>query len=159
MALLLSLTKAPAGYCTHFDGERHLISGVALSNLAGISMRSEKPVCLLVVEDESLLRMDTVYELEDEGFKVLDAPNADAAILILEQNADIRLIFTDINMPGSMDGLKLAHYVRKRWPPVRIIVTSGKRDLIQEEMPADSFFMTKPYEHAALKEKIWEMVA
>ena len=122
-------------------------------------MRSEKPVCLLVVEDESILRMDTVYVLEDEGFKVSEASNADAAVLVMEQNADIRLIFTDINMPGSMDGLKLAHYVRKRWPPVKLILTSGKRDLGGEELPADSFFMAKPYEHAALKEKIWELVA
>lgn len=117
-----------------------------------------KSVCILVVEDESLLRMDTASFLEEEGFKVLEAHNADEAILILEKHAKIRLIFTDIHMPGSMDGLKLAHYVRRRWPPVRIILTSGKRDLVDEEMPADSFFMTKPYEHSALKQKIYEMV-
>ena len=127
--------------------------------LAGILMRSENSLRVLVVEDESLLRMDTAYFLEEEGFKVLEAQNADAAILILEKHKEIRLIFTDIHMPGSMDGLKLAHYVRRRWPPVKIILTSGQRDLVDEEMPVDSFFMTKPYGHSTLKQKICEMVA
>jgi two-component system, response regulator PdtaR len=120
-------------------------------------MRSLNSVCVLVVEDESLVRMETVDFLVEEGFSVLQAHNADAAILILEKHAEIRLIFTDIHMPGSMDGLKLAHYVRRRWPPVRIILTSGKRDLVEEEMPVDSLFMTKPYRHSTLKQKICEM--
>ena len=122
-------------------------------------MRPENPLCVLVVEDENLLRMDTVYFLQEEDFKVLEAHNADAAILILEKHKEIRLIFTDVHMPGSMDGLKLAHYVRRRWPPIKIILTSGKRDLFDEEMPVDSFFMTKPYGHSTLKQKICEMVA
>jgi CheY-like chemotaxis protein len=79
-----------------------------------------KPVpAVLIVEDEALIRMDTASLIEDAGFKVHEAGNADEAIRILELHDEIRLIFTDVNMPGSMDGLKLAHYVRGRWPPVK----------------------------------------
>lgn len=120
---------------------------------------SGKIVCVLVVEDDVFLRMDTVNILEDDGFKVFEALNADEAIQILENNLEIRLVFTDIEMPGSMDGLKLAHYVRKRWPPIKLIITSGKYNLADGDAPDSSFFMTKPYGHAALKQKIWEMVA
>ena len=80
---------------------------------------------VLVVEDEALVRLSTREEIEAAGFKVYEAHNADEAIRLLEANPDIELIFTDVDMPGSMDGVKLAHYVRKRWPPVKIIVTSG----------------------------------
>ena len=89
-----------------------------------------KPIpAVLIVEDEPLIRMGTASLIEDAGFKVHEAGNADEAIRILELHDEIRLIFTDVNMPGSMDGLKLAHYVRGRWPPVKIIVTSGKATL------------------------------
>src|ERR1700690_1724773 len=83
-------------------------------------------VAVLVVEDESLIRMGMISSLEDDGFLIYEAGNADEAICMLEEHAEIRLVFTDINMPGSMDGLKLAHYARGRWPPVKIIVTSGQ---------------------------------
>eukprot|EP01035_Chromulina_nebulosa_P042709 gene42709-57821_t len=81
-------------------------------------------ITVLVVEDEILVRMDIAMSLEAEGFVVLEAANADEAIDILNSRSDIRLMFTDIDMPGSMDGLKLAMAVRDRWPPVKIIVTS-----------------------------------
>ena len=80
---------------------------------------------VLIVEDEILLRMDATEALESAGLVVVEAGSADEAILILEQRDDINLIFTDIHMPGSMDGLKLAHFVKDRWPPIRIIATSG----------------------------------
>ena len=80
---------------------------------------------ILVVEDDFLLSLDTSEALEDAGYDVIAAANADEAIKVLETRNDIRTIFTDINMPGSMDGLKLAAAVRDRWPPVHIIVTSG----------------------------------
>jgi two-component system, response regulator PdtaR len=80
-------------------------------------------VAVLVVEDEHLIRMDTASFLEAAGFAVYEADNAADAIRILELDDEIRLIFTDINMPGSMDGLGLAHYVSGRWPPVKIIIT------------------------------------
>ena len=82
-------------------------------------------ICVLIVEDEFLLRADAVEFMEHSGFTVYEASNADEAIELLELHNDIRAVFTDIHMPGTMDGLKLAHYVRGRWPPVKLIITSG----------------------------------
>ena len=82
-------------------------------------------------------------ELEDAGHEVVVAGNTDAAIAILETRADIHLVFTDIDMPGSMDGLELAAYVRDRWPPVHIIITTGKNKPL--EIPANALFIPKPY--------------
>ena len=75
----------------------------------------------------------------------MEAFNADEAIAILEADPDIRLLFTDVDMPGSMDGLKLAAAVRDRWPPIRIIVTSGHRTVEALDMPQESLFFGKPY--------------
>src|SRR4029079_550967 len=94
-----------------------------------MSVTYVKPATVLVVEDESLIRMDIVDCLEEAGFLIAEASNADEAINILQSRADIRLVFTDIHMPGSMDGLKLAAFVRKRWPPIKIIVTSGHTEV------------------------------
>ena len=89
-----------------------------------MSLRSNRPV-VLIVEDEFLLRMLALEMIEDAGFDVVDAVNADEAIAILEGRPDIHIVFTDIQMPGSMDGLKLAAFVRDRWPPIKIVATSG----------------------------------
>ena len=98
---------------------------------------------VLVVEDEILIRELVAEELEEAGFTVITAKDADYAISILEARQDIHLVFTDIDMPGSMDGLKLAAAVRDRWPPVHIIITTGKvRPL---EIPANALFIPKPY--------------
>ena len=80
---------------------------------------------MLIVEDEFLLRMDAVDMIAAAGFEVVEAANADEAIEILEARRDITVVFTDIQMPGSMDGLKLARAVRGRWPPIKIVATSG----------------------------------
>src|SRR4051794_6732216 len=100
---------------------------------------------VLVVEDESLIRFVICEGLVAEGYEVLTADNADRAIEILESRNDITTIFTDIEMPGSMDGLKLAAAVRDRWPPVNIVITSGKLRPRAEQMPANSLFLAKPY--------------
>jgi CheY-like chemotaxis protein len=84
------------------------------------------PTVVLVVEDEMLLRMRAVDMVEDAGFTPVEAVDADEAVAILESRSDIALLFTDIQMPGSMDGLKLAHAVHERWPPIRIILVSGQ---------------------------------
>lgn len=84
-----------------------------------------------------------VEELKGAGFDVVPAENADHAIAILEARQDIHLLFTDVDMPGSMDGLRLAAAVRDRWPPVHIIITSGK--VRPPEIPANALFIAKPY--------------
>jgi CheY-like chemotaxis protein len=110
-----------------------------------LSSGSKTPA-ILIVEDELLLRLDTAGALEDAGFQVVEAANADEAIRILEARSDIRVVFTDVHMPGSMDGLKLAHAVRNRWPPVKIIVTSGHERVAEEDLPAGGRFFAKPYD-------------
>jgi two-component system, response regulator PdtaR len=103
------------------------------------------PHAVLVVEDDPLLRMHAVDIVEDAGFTAIEAENADEAIAILEKRSDITVLFTDIQMPGSMDGLKLAHAVRDRWPPVKIVVVSGQTALTQNDLPANSRFFSKPF--------------
>ncbi|MBX5174611.1 response regulator [Rhizobium sp. NZLR1b] len=120
---------------------------------------TQDSITVIVVEDDMLVRLDLVMSLEDEGFIILEASNADEALEILNANPEIRLMFTDIDMPGTMDGLKLAAAVRDRWPPVKIIVTSGHRDLTDELLPVEGRFFSKPYDHARVISTIREMLA
>jgi two-component system, response regulator PdtaR len=103
-----------------------------------------RPV-ILVVEDEFLIRMEAMNTIRDAGFDVVEANNADEAILILESRLDITVVFTDVQMPGSMDGLKLAAAIRGRWPPIKIVATSGLLDIRKEDLPLGSRFLPKPY--------------
>ena len=116
-------------------------------------------IAVLVVEDEVLLRMDIAQTLDDAGFMVFEASNADDAINLLNARTDIRLMFTDIDMPGSKDGLKLAAAVRDRWPPIKIIVTSGNRHMSDDTLPVAGRFFGKPYDTALVITAIHEMVA
>lgn len=100
---------------------------------------------VLVVEDEFLIRLDTLDRLEAAGFATIEAANADEAIHILESRDDIRIVVTDIDMPGSMDGLMLAHAVREKWPPVKLVLVSGKRTLGRDELPEGALYYAKPY--------------
>jgi CheY-like chemotaxis protein len=100
---------------------------------------------VLVVEDEALLLFVIADELRDAGFIVFEASDADQAIRELENHPEIKLLFTDIDMPGSMDGLRLSAAVRDRWPPVKIVITSGKTTPSKEHMPTDGIFIPKPY--------------
>jgi CheY-like chemotaxis protein len=88
---------------------------------------------VLVVEDEPLMRMHAVSFVLDAGFDTVEASNADDAIAILEGRKDIRIVFTDINMPGSM--ARLAHAIRRRWPPIELILTSGDFQVAEDELP------------------------
>jgi two-component system, response regulator PdtaR len=98
-----------------------------------------------------LIRLAAAEAIKDAGFEVVEAADAEAAIIILESRSDIRVVFTDIHMPGSMDGAKLAHAIRNRWPPVRIIATSGRVAFETLDLPAGTIFFPKPYiaEHIA----------
>jgi two-component sensor histidine kinase/DNA-binding NarL/FixJ family response regulator len=109
--------------------------------VAGVSAALPK---VLIVEDELILRMRAVDIVEDAGFTPVEATNADDALAILESCSDIGMLFTDIQMPGSMDGLKLAHAVRERWPLIKIILVSGQLTLTDADKPADSRFYGKP---------------
>jgi two-component system, response regulator PdtaR len=106
-------------------------------------MEQLKPV-VLIVEDEFLLRMDSAAVMEEAGFEVVQAANADEAIAILGMRSDIGVVFTDIQMPGSMDGLKLARFVRDRWPPIKIVATSGLVAIGDGDLPEGGLFISKP---------------
>jgi two-component system, response regulator PdtaR len=101
---------------------------------------------ILVVEDEAIIRMGAVQMLEEAGFTVVEADNARDAVSILEHRNDVGAIFTDINMPGTMDGLRLARMVRDRWPPIHLIVTSGLVSSGGSDLPAGGKFIRKPYD-------------
>jgi CheY-like chemotaxis protein len=116
------------------------------------------PAVVLVVEDEMLLRMRAVDIVEDAGYTPVEAVDADEAVAILESRSDIALLFTDIQMPGSMDGLRLAHSVHDRWPPIKIILVSGQVKPTSIDIPADSLFFGKPLEDKAMIAQLRSMI-
>ena len=113
---------------------------------------------MLVVEDEMVLRMRAVDIVEDAGFTAVEAVNADQALAILESRSDITLLFSDIQMPGTMDGLKLAHAVHERWPAIKIILVSGQVKVTDADKPADSVFIGKPLDVKQMVAELQAMV-
>jgi CheY-like chemotaxis protein len=120
--------------------------------------RARKRPVVLIVEDEVLVRIGTRETIETAGFEVVEAGNADEAIAILAARDDIHLIFTDVHMPGSMDGLKLAHFVRNRWPPVKIIAASGQARITEGDLPEGGRFLHKPYTAAEITTTLRELI-
>ena len=114
---------------------------------------------VLVVEDDPLLLLHAMDVVIEAGLEPVSATNADEAIYLLESRDDIRIVFTDIDMPGSMDGLKLAAAVRGRWPPIEIILTSGHAAPRPVDMPARSRFFAKPYDVNGVVGVLREMIA
>ena len=103
------------------------------------------PPIVLIVEDDFMLRMRAVDIVEDAGYTPVEAVDADERFAIIQlRSSDIALLFTDIQMPGSMDGLQLAHAVHERWPALKIILMSGQLKLSSAEIPRDSRFFGKP---------------
>jgi CheY-like chemotaxis protein len=121
-------------------------------------VHSGVPRVVLVVEDEMLLRMRAVDMVEDAGYTSVEAVDANEAVEVLESRSDIALLFTDIQMPGSMDGLKLAFAVHERWPPIKIILVSGQLKLSKIDIPADSRFFGKPLEPTEIITEIQDMI-
>lgn len=113
---------------------------------------------VLVVEDEPLLLMMALDTVEEAGFSAIAARNADEAIAILEGHDDISVVFSDIDMPGSMNGLDLIAAVYDRWPPVKLILTSGHRLPDRRMMPEGCMFFGKPYDTTRLIDEMRRMV-
>jgi two-component system, response regulator PdtaR len=120
-------------------------------------MANSLRVAILIVEDDELLKLLVVAIVEESGFEGIAACDADEAVAILETRSDIVLVLTDINMPGSIDGLGLAHAVRSRWPPIKIIVVSGRG--LAPELPKDFHFLAKPYRTDAIISAIRSLIA
>lgn len=107
-------------------------------------------ISILIVDDEALIRLDLVDTLQRRGFRTYEADSAAEAIEMLEAHPDIRAVFTDVQMPGEMDGLALAHYVRKRWPPTILMVCSGNQNPDKASLPSSCTFIPKPNDINAL---------
>lgn len=106
-----------------------------------------------MVEDEALLRFDIVDFFEERDWRVFEAGNADEAIALLDRHGEIRVVLTDVQMPGDMDGLKLAHYIRERFPPTLLFVVSGEAPVTPEALPARATFLPKPFDlHRVLRQ-------
>jgi two-component system, response regulator PdtaR len=110
---------------------------------------------VLIVENEVLIRLNAVQMIEDAGYITLEAEDADKAIAILKRRQDIGAVFTDVYMSGSKSGLRLARAVRRRWPPIHLIVTSGLPT--DGELPPGSHFIRKPYENACVVALLHEL--
>lgn len=106
--------------------------------------RASRPA-VLIVEDEPLIRTDAVEMIAEAGFRTYAAGCSEEALALLERHDDVAFLFTDIEMPGTMDGLKLAALVRRRWPAVRILIASGAFEAKQADMPDHALFYAKPY--------------
>ncbi len=117
------------------------------------------PATVLIVEDDTLVQLELADWLAELGLTVLTADNADEAIAVLDANPQIDLLLTDIQMPGSMDGIRLAHHVAQRWPPVKIIVTSGCFGTQLSELPHDSLFLPKPVQRGHLWKALLDKTA
>jgi two-component system, response regulator PdtaR len=107
-------------------------------------MTSLKPV-ILIVEDEAVIRVSAAGMLADAGFRTIEAANGDEALKLLDADSDVQLLFTDVRMPGTMDGLSLARRVRDRWPHIGIMVTSSRSMAGYDGLPSGSRFEQKPY--------------
>lgn len=114
---------------------------------------------VLIVEDDTLVRLNAVDMVKDAGFKSVDASNADEALQMLESRSDIGLMFTDVQMPGSTDGLELAAIVRRRWPAIAILITSGRINVKESDVPLQVEFLSKPYSAANLSRLLCKIVA
>lgn len=119
---------------------------------------SPEATTVLLVEDEPLIRMHGMDILEDAGFRVLEAADADEAIVILEGDDAIHLLLSDVDMPGTMDGLQLVRLVHERWPDIGLLVTSGNHRLLDGDVPGSGRFFRKPWTTSALTECICLMM-
>jgi CheY-like chemotaxis protein len=115
---------------------------------------------VLVAEDEPLIRMATAEMLTEAGFSVIEAAHAEEALSVLQaRHADICVLFTDIHMPGNMDGVALAHHARQHWPSIGLLVASGKARPASTGLPSKCRFLLKPYDPDHVVSHVRELVA
>ena len=139
--------------------EMRYVHELQVEERAYVELSVNNQSLVLIVEDEALIRMSAVDMIEQTGRGIVEAVDADEAIDILTSRTDIGFLFTDVEMPGSMDGLELARAVHDRWPGIAIIVTSGRRRPRQDDLPVGGRFITKPYEALTVARTIFELDA
>jgi DNA-binding NtrC family response regulator len=125
----------------------------------GVCPANNLPANILVVEDDTLVRMDAADMIASAGYHVIEAENADEAIAILENAGDVHLVFSDVDMPGSLDGRELLELVHRRWPDIRLLLTSGHHRVDAAAMPDHGLFVPKPYSQSAIVDRIRAMLA
>ena len=147
----LRLCNQQCGHERSLGGRMERLCRVPAGKRVEDKIDSKRPLAL-VVDDEPLIAMNAVDMLEDLGYRALEASNADSALAVLRENNDIALVFTDIDMPGSMNGLSLAALIDRTWPEIRILIASGRAIPAAGEIPAKARFLIKPYagHHLAL---------
>ena len=123
----------------------------------GQALSPTRPV-VLVVEDEPLQRLMAIDLIEDAGFEAVAVSCADEAVRVLEARLDISVVFTDVDMPGGVDGMALAATVRNRWPPIELIIVSGRQVPKIDEIPARCLFFAKPYRRSEITHAMQCMV-
>ena len=123
------------------------------------SLLAPRRAVVLLVEDEPFVRELGAMILSDAGYIVIEAANAADALVALEAAPEVELLFTDVQMPGALDGLALARQVHERWPDVRLLVASGRIRPSQDEIPDDGRFIAKPYRLDDLLKQVRELIA
>jgi DNA-binding NtrC family response regulator len=124
-----------------------------------ISEYGAAPAIVLVVEDEPLLRLAAIDLVEAAGFEAVPAADATEAVEILEARTDIRVVITDVDMPRGVDGMKLAAIIRDRWPPIKVIIVSGRIDDPGNRIPAETVFFSKPYREEQIIDAVKRFMA
>ncbi|HWE99701.1 MAG TPA: response regulator [Caulobacteraceae bacterium] len=124
-----------------------------------VAMGQQHHPTVLIVEDEGIVRLDAAETLREAGFRVVEAADAREAMQVVEARGDIDVMFTDVNMPGPMNGLELAHRVRRSRPDIRVILTSGAMRIPPQEIPDDGVFVRKPYSPEIIARTVRRMVA
>jgi CheY-like chemotaxis protein len=147
-------SSSPFGY--RLANDRNFQAATALTGMSETKVHA-KPA-ILVVEDEELLRLNATDLLEDNGYTVIEAANAEDALRTLERRPDVRLLFTDIQMPGRIDGIELARLVHERWPHILLVMTSGQEQPSQTEIPDEGRFIAKPYRAGELLGQVNKML-
>lgn len=113
-----------------------------------------------IVEDEPIVRDIAMVELEDRGFSVVDFATADAALPYLEKNGGaVSLVVTDVQMPGAVNGLELVALLRRWWPQLKVLVTSGGPLVNPSLLPPTARFLSKPWRPADMASRVQEIVA
>jgi CheY-like chemotaxis protein len=142
------------------DGRGSLASRIMarVADATGVGEQAAKKPVVLIVEDEPLVRMLGADLLTEAGFQVVEAGDSDEAVQALAAHPEIQVVFTDVNMPGPLDGLKLASLVSERRPDLKVLVGSGVVRPAEGQLGAGVRFMAKPYRPAAVVESIREML-
>ena len=122
------------------------------------NVSSDTSSCVLIVEDEPLLRMEAVDFLQEEGFLVIESQNGEHASTVIARHSHIHVLFTDVHLGGPLNGIQLAHLARRRWPAIAILIVSGRDLPNQKDMPSGSRFLPKPYSSEVVVQHLRELV-